>query len=271
LLCATQSPIYLITLPSPHGNQFPQLITRAPPHTIVPRKPVSSPSHSNIPHKPIPLQHALNQATARRTLTPSRSIGYTADTAFGARPVPNASPSYPIVLVDSKALQPVPIQNSPPSPSATPPNLILQDHTDWVHGAAFSPDGNYIVSGSDDRTLIVWDAQTGDLGLGPVKIHANPVYCVAWSPDGRKIASGSYDKTVMIWDSATGQVVAGPFKGHSDAIESVSFSPNGKQIASGSQDNTIRVWDAQTGDLLVGPLAGHTKRVNTVAFSGDGK
>ena len=234
-------------------------------------KPVSPTSHSNIPHQSMPLQHVLNQATARRTLAPSRSISNDTLTGFGSRPVSYPPLLHPIALVDSKALPPVPVQNSPPSASATPPNLILQGHTDWVHGAAFSLDGKYIVSGSDDRTLIVWDAKTGDLGLGPLKIHTNPVYCVAWSPDGRRIASGSYDKTVVVWDSATGQVVAGPFKGHSDAIESVSFSPNGKQIASGSQDNTIRVWDAQTGGLLVGPLVGHTKRVNTVAFSGNGK
>jgi WD40 repeat protein len=160
---------------------------------------------------------------------------------------------------------------SQPQLSNLPQNLTLRGHTNWVVCATFSPDGKYIVSGSDGCTIIVWDAQTGNIALGPLKMHTKGVGCVAFSPNGRQIASGSVDKTILVWDAVTGKVVAGPFKGHTNCILSVCFSPNGKQIASGSHDNSIRVWDAQTGYLLVGPLTGHTEGVTSVVFSGDGK
>jgi WD40 repeat protein len=162
-------------------------------------------------------------------------------------------------------------QASPLHPPSLAPNLTLQGHTDWVVCATFSPDGKYIVSGSDDCTICVWDAQTGNLALGPLEKHTSYVTCVAFSPNGRQIASGSGDNTVLVWHAVTGTVLVGPFKGHTSGIWSVSFSPDGSKIVSGSYDHTIRVWDAQTGVNITGPLKGHTDGVNSVVFSGDGK
>jgi WD40 repeat protein len=162
-------------------------------------------------------------------------------------------------------------QGSPPVSLNLPLNLIMQGHTAEVFCAAFSHDGKSIVSGSRDCTIIVWDAQTGNVVKRPPRVHTKRVRCVAFSPNGKQIASGSADSTILVWDAATGQVVAGPFQVHTNAIWSVCFSPDGKKIASASSDQTIRVWDAQMGRLLVDPLGGHTDGVNSVAFSGDGK
>ena len=155
-------------------------------------------------------------------------------------------------------------------PSTPPRNLIIRGHTYRIWCATFSLDGKWIVSGSEDCTIRVWDAQTGNPVLGPLKMRTHSIFSVAFSPDGRRIASGSFDKTILVWHALTGKVVAGPFKGHTGSILSVCFSPNGKQIASGSSDQTIWIWDAQTGIPLVGPLRGHTNWVNSVVFSGDG-
>jgi WD40 repeat protein len=76
-------------------------------------------------------------------------------------------------------------------------NLTLHGHTDEVYCAAFSPDGKYIVSGSRNKMVLIWDAQTGNHVLGPLKRHTKSVYCVAFSPDGRQIALGPL--TIQLW------------------------------------------------------------------------
>ncbi|EDR06794.1 uncharacterized protein LACBIDRAFT_299673 [Laccaria bicolor S238N-H82] len=144
-------------------------------------------------------------------------------------------------------------------------------HDAWVTSVAFSPDGRHIVSGSGDKTVRVWDAQTGQSVMDPLKGHDNWVTSVAFSPDGRHIVSGSRDKTVRVWDAQTGQSVMDPLKGHDDCVTSVAFSPDGRHIVSGSRDKTVRVWDAQTGQSVMDPLKGHDNWVTSVAFSPDGR
>ena len=123
---------------------------------------------------------------------------------------------------------------------------------------AFSPDGTRIASGSDDNTVRLWDADTGQPIGQPLTGHTDTVFSVAFSPDGNRIASGSDDNTVRLWDAATGQPIGQPLTGHTDTVSSVAFSPDGKRIASGSDDNTVRVWDADTGQPIGQPLTGHT-------------
>ena len=66
---------------------------------------------------------------------------------------------------------------------------------------AFSPEGKRLVSGSSDKTVKVWDAQTGQEALS-LTGHTGPVHSVAFSPDGQRIASASDDKTVKVWDAS---------------------------------------------------------------------
>ena len=147
----------------------------------------------------------------------------------------------------------------------------LKGHTFSVNSVAFSPDGKYIVSGSSDHTIQVWDAQTGSQLGNPFKGHTHSVWSVAFSPDGRYIVSGSWDYTIRVWDAQTGGQMGNPLKGHTSFICSVAFSPDGRYIVSGSYDYTIRIWDAQTGGQVGDPLKGHTAYVRSVAFSPDGR
>ena len=119
---------------------------------------------------------------------------------------------------------------------------VLQGHTSSVRSVAFSQDGRYIVSGSADRTIRVWNAQTGDLVGNPFQGHTDSVLSVALTPDGRHIVSGSHDRTIQVWDAQTGHQVCNPIQGHIDCVKSVAFSPDGRHIASGSFDKTIQVW-----------------------------
>ncbi|MFK8184655.1 MAG: NB-ARC domain-containing protein [Phormidesmis sp.] len=148
----------------------------------------------------------------------------------------------------------------------------LQGHQNWVCSVVFSPDGTQLVSGSADRTVKVWDVQTGAC-LQTLEGHQNWVMSVAFSPDGTQLVSGSADRTVKVWDVQTGECLQ-TLEGHGHGIWSVAFSPDGTRIVSGSADLTIRLWDAPTKNRAGKPLKalkGHEHGVWTVAFSPDGK
>jgi len=147
----------------------------------------------------------------------------------------------------------------------------LRHHTDGVRSVAFSPDGKILASGSDDRTIILWDVATHrPLGL-PLSGHTSPVNSVAFGPDGKILASGSYDRTIILWDVATHRPLGLPLSGHTSPVNSVAFGPDGKILASGSYDRTIILWDVATHRPIGAPLQGHTDWVRSVAFSPDGK
>ena len=77
---------------------------------------------------------------------------------------------------------------------------VIFGHMGWITCASFSSDGKRIVSGSKDKTIRLWDAETGELVRPPLEGHQSSVSSVAFSPDGKRIVSGSGDNT--IWLSA---------------------------------------------------------------------
>jgi WD40 repeat protein len=69
-------------------------------------------------------------------------------------------------------------------------------HSDAVQSVALSPDGRFALSGSDDRTLKLWDVGTGK-ELRSLRGHGSHVKSVAFSPNGRFALSGSLDRTMV--------------------------------------------------------------------------
>jgi WD40 repeat protein len=144
---------------------------------------------------------------------------------------------------------------------------------------AFSPDGKRIVSGSVDKTVKVWEVQTGK-ELFTLQGHTGLVQSVAFSPDGSQILSGSWDGTVKVWNAQTGHKARSlNNKGLAGVVSSVACCPDGKRIvgASYSYDRMskslhgqVTIWDALSGQEVL-TLKGNTGRVYGVAFSPDGK
>ena len=152
----------------------------------------------------------------------------------------------------------------------------------WAWTLAWSPDGRYLASGSDDKTVQVWrledEANANMKHVLTYQGHTNWVNAVAWSPDGKYIASGSDDKTVQVWqmEGADPHNHIEAYYGHSRWVNALAWSPDGKYIASAGYDTTVQVWDADEGDSVVATretlltYRGHTFGVNALAWSPDG-
>jgi len=139
-----------------------------------------------------------------------------------------------------------------------------------VYAIAWSPDGTRIASASQDGTVHVWDAATGDRSFR-YDGHRGSVNAVAWSPNGSYIASAGSDTTVQVWDAQqTGEGSASlyTYRGHSGNMRTLAWSADNTRIASGGDDKTVQVWDAQDGTHHFS-YVGHVNQIWSVAWSPD--
>jgi cytochrome c553/outer membrane protein assembly factor BamB len=113
-------------------------------------------------------------------------------------------------------------------------------HTDSVVAAAFSADGNRVLSGGDDRTMRLWDAATGKQ-IQVFSGHEGWVKSVAFSPDGKHVLSGATDATVRWWDVETGKELR-QFRKHTESVVAVLFVDEGRATLSVSRDAKVRFW-----------------------------
>ncbi|MBO5839300.1 MAG: hypothetical protein J6R06_06490, partial [Bacteroidales bacterium] len=102
----------------------------------------------------------------------------------------------------------------------------------------------YLASGSRDKTVIVWDANSGAI-LQTMKGHSFGVNCVSWSPDGKYLASAAWDMSIVLWNPNNGRNLQ-TLKGHTFSVESLCWTPDGKYLISGAGDQTVRIWSEET-------------------------
>jgi len=113
---------------------------------------------------------------------------------------------------------------------------VLRGHKDTITSVAFSPGGKQIVSGSWDKSIRVWDAETGEMVSGPFEGHTDGVRSVAFSPDGKRIVSGSEDKSIHVWDAGLARWSLAPSKDTQMESGPSHFFPmaNGLSLAPGT-------------------------------------
>jgi len=142
---------------------------------------------------------------------------------------------------------------------------ILNGHNQTVRRIVYSPDGKWACSGSIDKTVRIWDMESGL--CQHILVHADEVNCVAYSPNGFQVASAS-DTKVRLFNQGTGECCR-TLTGHEKMVESIAYSPKGDQIASGSDDLTVRLWNVVTGECNH-IFVGHCDEVWGIAFSPHG-
>lgn len=144
----------------------------------------------------------------------------------------------------------------------------LSGHKGAISSVAFSPDGQRLVSGSNDHLIKVWEVDTGQ-ELATLRGHTDAVFAVSFSPDGSLIASGSADETVRLWNADTYQQIK-VFQDHTGYVWTLDFSPDGTQLASGSWDGGVRLWNLEEfGESEL--LANFNTFVSVVDYSPNGK
>lgn len=153
-----------------------------------------------------------------------------------------------------------------PSAGVAPAVRTFNGHQKRVVCLDVSPDGTLLVTGSEDNTCRVWEANTAK-SLKVFSAHSYEVLALAIRPDGKEVASADESGVIRVWP-------LGSVDEHStsneamDVVWSIAISPSGAKYAAAGADRMIRVYDSTTGELLQ-TLKGHQSAITTLTFLND--
>jgi serine/threonine protein kinase len=141
-------------------------------------------------------------------------------------------------------------------------------HSGSIKCLAFSADGKRLITGSDDKTIRLWDVSTGR-EIQRFSRHTAGITALAFRADTTQFASASRDQTVRLWDLRSGLEV-GTLDAHAGTVLDIAVSPDGRSLASAHFDTILRVWNIENGSEQ-GRCIGHKQMVSALAFTPDGK
>ncbi len=149
------------------------------------------------------------------------------------------------------------------------PDVVLQSgHSANISALAFSPDGKYLVSASEDSTLKLWDPNSG-AEIRTLRGHSNIVTALAVNADGTEIASASLDHTLRVWNAATGDALAS-LRGPAPAVYLLKITPDSKSLITAetvAAGTVLRIWDIKSG-RQIRSIKREEAAVSQVFFSG---
>jgi WD40 repeat protein len=144
---------------------------------------------------------------------------------------------------------------------------VLRGHQGAVVSVVFNPEGDTLLTASQDGTARIWRAEAGGqpivlTGSGDGLVDA------AFSHDGRRIVTAGSNGIARIWSSdGTKQPIE--LKGHTQALRSANFSSDDTRVVTASDDGVARVWRVEDGSLIAA-LRGHSDSVRSAVFSRNG-
>lgn len=146
--------------------------------------------------------------------------------------------------------------------------LIQKGHSRYIRCMAFSPDGKYILTGSMDHTLKLWNVSNGK-EIRTFSMHTGPIRTVAFSPDGKQFLTSSEDNKSIVYNLLSGDVETQIFL-EKDRLFKSCYSPDGKSILTMNDRNETRVWDASTGAKIGIFKKSYAGSINSQWFTPDG-
>lgn len=126
--------------------------------------------------------------------------------------------------------------------------VVQRGHYAAIKAAAFTPDSKFLLTGSRDKTVKLWDVATGR-ELRSFLGHTSTINDIDVSNDGRYFVSSSADRTARLWEIETGKLIR-TFAGHEDMMTSVDLTSDGKKLITAGFDRLAILWDVTTGDTI---------------------
>lgn len=146
----------------------------------------------------------------------------------------------------------------------------------YAESAIFTPDGRYLLSGSVDGFVEVWDYELCKLDKSlpyqaeqKMMMHDAAVLAIAISSDSEFLAAATKTGNIKVWKISVGKCARKFLSAHTGAIVSIQFSKDDTQLLTGSHDCTARMHGLRSGRTLK-EFSGHASFVNAACFSVDG-